>query len=99
MLWSSFKTGRTGIKHVALSLFSFELNGIEQDAVELLEHRQHRFARHRGPAAEHNRDLVLADQLAGLFRKERPVRCRINHHRLEFLAEEAALLVLGRSEE
>jgi hypothetical protein len=34
----------TGVEHVALALFALILDGIEQDAVEFLEHRQHRLA-------------------------------------------------------
>ena len=83
-----------GVEHVALGLFAFVLHRIEQDRVELLEHRQHRFARHRGPAAEHDGDLVLGDQLARLFGEQRPVRGRIDDDGFEFLAEQAAFLVL-----
>ena len=83
-----------GIEHVALALLAFVLHRIEQDRVQLLEHRQHGFARHRGPAAEHHRNLVLGDQLTGLFGKQRPVRRRVDHDGLELLAENAALLVL-----
>ncbi len=83
-----------GVEHVALAFLAFVLHRIEQDAVELLEHRQHGLARHRGPAAEHRRDLVLGDELARLFGEQRPVGGRIDHDRLELLAEQAALLVL-----
>ena len=85
---------RTGVEHVALALFAFVLHRIEQDRVQFLEHRQHGLARHRGPATEYDGDLVLGDQLAGLFRKQRPVRRGIDHHGLKLLAENAALLVL-----
>ena len=85
---------RTGVEHVALGLFAFVLHRIEQDRVQFLEHRQHGFARHRGPAAEHDRDLVLGDQLTGLFGEQRPVRRGVDDHGLELLAENAALLVL-----
>ncbi len=60
----------------------------------LLEHRQHRLARHAGPAAEHGGDLVDGDQLAGLLGEQRPVGSGVDHDRLELLAEQAALLVL-----
>ncbi len=84
----------TGVEHVALALLALVLNGIEQDVVQLLEHREHGLARHRGPAAEHDRDLVLGDQLTRLFGEQRPVRGRVDHDGLELLAEQAALLVL-----
>ena len=83
-----------GVEHVALALLALVLHRIEQDRVQLLEHRQHGLARHRGPAAEHDRDLVLGDQLAGLFGEQRPVRRGIDDDGLELLAEHAALLVL-----
>ena len=83
-----------GVEHVALALLTFVLHRVEQEAVEFLEHRQHRLARHRGPAAEHHRDLVLGDELARLLGEHRPVRGRVDHHRLQLLAEHAALLVL-----
>ncbi|MEY9343107.1 hypothetical protein ABIF32_007201 [Bradyrhizobium elkanii] len=77
-----------------LGLLALILHRVEQDVVQLLEHREHGFARHRGPAAEHDRDLVLGDQLAGLFGEQRPVRGGVDHDGLELLAEHAALLVL-----
>ena len=83
-----------GVEHVALALLALVLHRIEQDRVQLLEHRQHGLARHRGPAAEHDRHLVLGDQLARLLGEQRPVRGRIDHDRFELLAEHAALLVL-----
>ena len=86
--------GGAGVEHVALALLAFVLHRIEQDRVQLLEHRQHGLARHRGPAAEHRRDLFLGDQLARLFGEQRPVRGRVDDDRLELLAEQAALLVL-----
>ena len=83
-----------GIEHIALAFLAFVLHRIEQNRVQFLEHRQHGFARHGGPAAEHDRDLVLADQFARLFGEQRPVRGRVDDHRLELLAEHATLLVL-----
>ena len=82
------------VEDVALALLTLVLDGVEQDAVELLEDREHGFARHGGPAAEDRHDLVLADQLAGFLRKERPVRRRIDDDGFELLAEDAAFLVL-----
>ena len=86
--------GGAGVEHVALALLALVLHRIEQDRVQLLEHREHRLARHRGPAAEHGRDLFLGDQLARLFGEQRPVGGRIDDHRFELLAEQAAFLVL-----
>ena len=83
-----------GVEHVALALLALVLHGVEEHAVQLLEHRQHRLARHRRPAAEHGRDLFLGDQLARLFREQRPVGGRIDDHGFELLAEQTALLVL-----
>jgi hypothetical protein len=39
-------------------------------------------------------DLFLLQQLARLLGEQRPVRCRVDHDRLQLLAEQAALLVL-----
>ena len=83
-----------GVEHVALALLALVLHGVEQDRVQLLEDRQHGLARHRGPAAEHGRDLLLGDQLARLLGEQRPVGGRIDDDGLELLAEQAALLVL-----
>ena len=83
-----------GVEHVAAALLAFVLHRIEQDAVQLLEHRQHGFARHRGPAAEHRGALVHRQQLPRLFGEQRPVRCGIDHHRFQLLAQQAALGVL-----
>ncbi len=84
----------TGIEHVTGGFLTFVLHRVEQDAIQLLEHRQHRLARHRGPAAEHRRHLVLDQQLARLLREQRPVGGRIDHDGFEFLAQQATLLVL-----
>ena len=85
---------RPGVEDVLRGLLTLVLNGVEEQAVELLEHRQHGLARDRGPAAEHRRDLLLLDQLAGLLGEQRPVGGRVHDHRLELLAQHAALLVL-----
>ena len=90
---------RTRVEHVALALFTLVLHGVEQDRVQLLEDRQHGFARHRRPASEHHGNLVLGDQLAGLFGEQRPVRCGVDNDGLELLAENAAFLVLLIDEE
>src|SRR5690606_25466491 len=63
----------SGVEDVAFKLFAFILNGVEQQPVELLENRQHRFARHRCPGAEYDGDFVLRQQLARLVGEEGPV--------------------------
>ena len=78
-----------GVEDVLRAFLALVLHRVEQQAVQLLEHRQHRFARHRGPAAEHRRDLVLGDQFARLLGEERPVRGRVDDHRLDLLAQAA----------
>ena len=83
-----------GVEDVVFGLFAFVLHRIEQDRVELLEHRQHGLARHRRPAAEHHGDLVLGDQFARLFGEQRPVRGRIDDDGFELLAVDTTLLVL-----
>ena len=83
-----------GVEHVALRFLAFILHGVEQDRIELLEHRQHGFARHRSPAAEDDRDFVLGDEFARLFGEQRPVGGGIDDHRFKLLAEHAAFLVL-----
>jgi len=82
-----------GVKHIFRRFLALVLHRIEQDAVQFLEHRQHRLAGHRGPTAEHRRDFLLLQQLARLFGKQRPVRRRIDHHRFQFFSEQPALLV------
>ena len=83
-----------GVEHVARGFLAFILHGIEQDAVQFFEHRQHRLPAHRGPAAEHGGHLVLLNQFPRLFREQRPVRGGIDDDGLQLLAEDAALLVL-----
>ncbi len=83
-----------GVEHVAAALLAFVLHRIEQDAVELLEHRQHRLARHRGPAAEHRGALVNGQQAARLLGEQRPVGGGIDHDSFQLAAEHAALGVL-----
>ncbi len=82
---------RPGVEDVLRALLALVLDRVEQKAVQLLEHRQHRLARHRGPAAEHDVDLVFLEQLARLLGEQRPVGGRIDHHRLDLAAEQAAL--------
>jgi hypothetical protein len=80
-----------GVEHVLAQLFTLVLHRVEQQRVLFFEHRQHRLARHRGPAAEHGGHLVLVNQLLGLFGEQRPVGGRVHHHGFELLAQHAAL--------
>ena len=84
---------RARIEDIAGGLLALILHRIEQEPVQLLEHRQHGLAADRGPAAEDDGDLLLLDQFARLLGEERPVRRRVDDHRLHLLAEQAALLV------
>ena len=81
----------TCVEDVFAELFTFVLHGIEQQAVHFFNNRQNRLTRHRSPATEDHRYLVLTEQLLGFFCKQRPVRSWVNDHRLEFLAEYPAL--------
>ncbi len=67
----------------------FVLHGVEEQAVVLLEHGQHRLAAHRGPAAEDGGHLVLQQELLGLLREEVPVRGGVLDDRLDLAAEHA----------
>jgi hypothetical protein len=66
---------------------------IKEQTIELLEYREHRFPRHRSPAAEHGGDFFLRQEIARLLGEERPVGSRIDDDRLDLLAEQPALLV------
>ena len=55
-----------------------------------LEHRQHRLAARRGPAAEDGRDVVGLEQLPGLLGERRPVGGPVLDDRHDLLAEHAA---------
>jgi hypothetical protein len=81
----------TGVEHVLGQLFTLVLNGVEQQAVHFFHHRQHRLARYGRPATEDDGNLVLAQQLLGLFGEQRPVGGWIHHDGLELLAQQAAL--------
>ena len=59
-------------------LFALILNRVEQQAVELFDHRKHRFPAHGRPVAEDNVNFVHGQEFTRLFRKERPVRSRID---------------------
>ena len=82
-----------GVEDVAGTLLALVLHRVEEQAVQLLEDRQDRLARDRGPAAEDGGDLLLLQQLARLLGEERPVGGRIDHHGLDLLAEQPAALV------
>ncbi len=82
---------RAGVEDVLAQLLALVLHRVEEQAVQLLEHREHRLPRDRGPAAEDRGDLVLGQQLAGLLGEQRPVGGRVDHHRLDLLPQEAAL--------
>ena len=84
-----------GIKHVLRELFAFVLDRIKEQVVEFFKHRQHALARDRGPATKNSRDLILGDQLAGLFSEQWPVGRRIDNDRLELATENPALRVEG----
>ena len=83
-----------GVDDVLRRLLTLVLHRVEQQAVVLLEDRQDRLPRHRRPAAEDHRHLVLLEQLARLLGEERPVGRRIDDDRLELPAEQPALPVL-----
>jgi hypothetical protein len=83
-----------GVEDILRALLAFILNWIEQQAVEFLEDREHRFARHRCPASEGRRDLVLGNELACFLGEERPVGRRIDHDGFQLLAEQSALGIL-----
>ncbi|QTK80686.1 hypothetical protein AT6N2_C3200 [Agrobacterium tumefaciens] len=86
--------GGARVEDIARGFFTLILNRVEQDRVQLFENRQNGFTRGRRPAAENGGDLVLRNQLAGLFGEKRPVGGRIDHDSFKLLAENAALLVL-----
>ena len=78
------------ILRVARALFAFVLHRIEQQAFVLLKDGQHRFARHGSPAAKDRGDLVFEEQFLGLLGEEVPVRGRVDDHRFDLGAEDAA---------
>ena len=87
---------RTGVEDMARAFLALVLNGIEQQAVQSLEHRNDGFPGSRGPAAEYDCDLFVREQLAGLVGKGVPVRRGVDDDRLQFPAEQPALFVLVR---
>mmetsp|Transcript_27187 Transcript_27187/g.49637 ORF Transcript_27187/g.49637 Transcript_27187/m.49637 type:complete len:545 (+) Transcript_27187:1301-2935(+) len=84
----------TGVKHVFGALFAFVLNRVEQQAVQLFDHWQHRFTRHGGPVAEDHIHFMHGQKLTRFFCKQWPVRCRVNHNCFQLFAQQAALGVL-----
>ncbi|MPM04511.1 hypothetical protein SDC9_50789 [bioreactor metagenome] len=82
---------RVQIDDVLRVFLALEMQRVIQQRIVLLDHRQHRFAAHRGPAPEGHGDLFLLDQLFAELGIERPVGARIGDHRLDHLAENAAL--------
>ena len=72
--------GGTGVEHVLRAFFTFVLNRIEQQAVQLFDNRQNRFPRNRCPIAEDHVHIMNRQKLACFFSKERPVRRRVNNN-------------------
>ena len=86
--------GGAGVEDVLRRFLAFVLDRIEEKPVQLLHHRQHGFAGHGRPAAEHHVDLGHGQQLTRLFCEKRPVGRRIHDHGLQQLAQKPALGVL-----
>ena len=61
------------VKHVAAAFLPLILHRIKQDGIQFLEHRQDGLAGNGGPAAEGRGTFVNRNQLARLFREQRPV--------------------------
>jgi hypothetical protein len=80
----------TGIDHVLGLLETFIEGRVVEHAVILLHDRQHRLAGGRGPAAHDGGDLVIDQQLLGLFSEGRPVRGTVFLDELDLAAEHAA---------
>ncbi len=79
-----------GVDHVLGLLQAFVEGRVVQQAVFLLEHRQHGLARGAGPAAEHGGDLVVDEQLLALLGEGRPVGGAVFLDDLDLAAEDAA---------
>src|SRR2546422_857774 len=79
------------VEDVLAALLSFVLHRVEQQPVVVLEDRQHRLAADRRPAAEHDGDLVLEQELLGLLREQVPVRRGVDDHGLDGAAHHTAL--------
>ena len=82
-----------GVEDVRRRLEALVLHRVVEEPVEALEHRQHRLAAGRRPAAEHGGDLVDGEQLLGLLGERRPVGRAVLDDGLDLLAEHAAGLV------
>ena len=63
----------------------------------MLKDWQNGLSGHRRPTAEYDRDLLLREQLAGLFGEGVPIRRRVYHNRLQLLPEQPAPPVLVRN--
>ena len=74
--------GFSGVEDVLGQFFAFILHRVEEQPIVALEHRQHGFAAHGGPAAEDDGDLVLHEELfrfsanSGQFEADQPRRVR-----------------------
>ena len=79
------------VEDVRRRLEALVLHRVEEQAVEALEHRQHRLAAGRGPPAEHDGDLVDGEELLGLLGEGRPVGGAVLDDGLDLLAEHAAV--------
>ena len=89
LVWRS-----TGVEDVLRRVLALVLNRAEQEAVQVLDHRPHRLAADRGPAAEHHVDVRHGHQLARPICERRSVRGRVDDNLLRLLAKMAALGVL-----
>ena len=79
-----------GVDDVLGLLETFVEGRVVEHAVILFEHRQHRLAGRRGPAAHDRRDLVVDEKLLGLFREGRPIAGAVFLDDLDLAAEDAA---------
>src|SRR3546814_6666411 len=64
-----------GVEHVVRAFLALILDGVEQQAVQLFENRQHRLARDRSPAAKHHRSEEHTSELQSLMRISYAVFC------------------------
>jgi hypothetical protein len=79
-----------GVDHVLALLQAFVEGGVVQQAVLLLEHRQHGLARGAGPAAEHGGAVVVHEQLLRLLGEGGPVGGAVFLDDLDLAAQDAA---------
>jgi hypothetical protein len=82
-----------GIDDVLRCLEAFVEGRVIQHPVVLLEHRQHRLARCRRPAAHNGRDLVVDEEFLGFLGEGRPVAGAVLLDELDLAAEHAALRI------